>query len=144
MDQFHQNWAQNSRGWREFMCIHMKDSTLFRGEIVTKLPKYISPHLTYPLRAHWHIRPRYTASIFAYPWLLFLLTPSCSNLALFVLVQWSSSMLFYDGLLFFFLLDAMSKQLYISGFYPFLVHGQSSPFPVCYFVTNFWCSCFSK
>ena len=51
-------------------------------------------HLTYPLRAHWHIRPRYTASIFACPWLLFLLTPSCSNLALFVLVQWSSSMLF--------------------------------------------------
>ena len=45
-------------------------------------------HLTYLLRAHWHIRPRYTASIFACPWLLFLLTPSCSNLALFVRVQW--------------------------------------------------------
>ena len=59
----------------EFLLYPRKRPVLF----LIKHIKNTSPHLTYPLRAHCHIRPRYTASIFACPWRLFLLTPSGSG-----------------------------------------------------------------
>ena len=40
-EQFQQNFTQIIFGWREFKFAEMKGLALFKGEIITKLRKYI-------------------------------------------------------------------------------------------------------
>ena len=80
------------------------------------------PHLTYPLRARWHIRPRCSCSIYFCLWPLFLLYPIHSILSFSSRSLQFSSMLFSVSPLVVSLPVSTLKLLHIYGYYLYAVN----------------------